>query len=69
MPQLLADCAGMGGNDTPLIFSLLSPESNLDFIFPVAKLEVGCIWLLTKTVPCAFIKGKAAFDLCICMLN
>lgn len=50
MPQLMANCAGMGGNDTPLILSLLSSESNLDFIFPVAKPEVGRIWLLTERV-------------------
>lgn len=50
MPQLVANCAGMGGNGMPLIFSLLSSESNLDLIFPVAKPEVGCIQLLTKCV-------------------
>lgn len=50
MAQLVANSAGMGENDTPLIFSLLSPESHLDLIFPVAKIEVGCIWLLTKSM-------------------
>lgn len=34
MSQLVANTAGMGGNDIPLIFSLLSSESNLDLIFP-----------------------------------
>lgn len=34
MPQLVANSAGKGGNDIPLIFSLLSSESNLDLIFP-----------------------------------
>lgn len=50
MPQLVANSAGMGVNDIPLIFSLLSSESNSDLIFPGAKPEVGCVWLLTKTV-------------------
>lgn len=34
MPQLVANSAGMVGNDIPLIFSLLSSASNLDLIFP-----------------------------------
>lgn len=46
----MASCAGMSGTDTLLIFSLLSSESNLDLIFPMAKPEVGCTWLLTKSV-------------------
>lgn len=57
MPQLAANSAGIGGNDIPLIFYLLFSESNLDLIFPVAKPEVGCIWLLTKTVRVCSCKG------------